>query len=74
MELSGSETVQKTLTIRWLHFIQLSKFLIDDTNKNKTFDDSVLLLFDQALLVSNIKIENPGEFIGRINKVLEKSL
>ena len=43
-------------------------------NKNKTFDDSVMLLFDQALLVSNIKIENPGEFIGRINKILEKSL
>ena len=43
-------------------------------NKNKTFDDSVMLLFDQALLVSNIKIENPGEFIGRINKILEKTL
>ena len=38
MELSGSETVQKTLTIRWLQFIQLSKFLLNDTNKNKTFD------------------------------------
>ena len=43
-------------------------------NKNKQFDDSVMLLFDQALLVSNIKIDNPGEFISRINKVLEKSL
>ena len=43
-------------------------------NKNKQFNDTVMLLFDQALLVSNIKIENPGEFIGRINKVLEKSL
>ena len=43
-------------------------------NKNKQFDDSVMLLFDQALLVSNIKIENPGEFINRMNKVLEKSL
>mgnify|MGYP001163919602 CR=1 FL=1 len=43
-------------------------------NKTKSFDDSILLLFDQALLVSNIKIENPGEFISRINKVLEKSL
>ena len=42
--------------------------------KNKQFDDSVMLLFDQALLVSNIKIDNPGEFISRINKVLEKSL
>ena len=38
MELRGSEAVQKTLTIRWLHFIQVSKFLLDDTNKNKTFD------------------------------------
>jgi len=43
-------------------------------NKNKQFDDSVMLLFDQALLVSNIKIDNPGEFISRINKVLEKAL
>ena len=43
-------------------------------SKNKQFDDSVMLLFDQALLVSNIKIDNPGEFISRINKVLEKSL
>ncbi|MDC1050887.1 molecular chaperone HtpG [Candidatus Marinimicrobia bacterium] len=43
-------------------------------SKNKLFDDSVMLLFDQALLVSNIKIENPGDFISRINKVLEKSL
>ena len=37
-ELRGSGDKQKTLTIRWLHFIQLSKFLLDDTNKNKTFD------------------------------------
>ena len=43
-------------------------------NKNKLFDDSIMLLFDQALLVSNIKIENPGDFINRMNKILEKSL
>ena len=43
-------------------------------SKNKLFDDSVMLLYDQALLVSNIKIENPVDFINRINKVLEKSL
>ena len=43
-------------------------------SKNKVFDDSIMLLYDQALLVSNIKIENPGEFINRVNKVLEKSL
>ena len=43
-------------------------------SNNKQFKDSVLLLFDQALLVSNIKIENPGDFINRINSILEKSL
>ena len=43
-------------------------------SNNKQFKDSVLLLFDQALLVSNIKIENPGDFINRINNILEKSL
>ena len=43
-------------------------------SNNKQFKDSVLLLFDQALLVSNIKIENPGDFIKRINNILEKSL
>ena len=47
---------------------------LTNMNKNKVFDDSVMLLFDQALLVSNIKIDNPGDFIGRINKILEKSL
>ena len=53
---------------------QWIKGILTKMNKNKTFDDSVMLLFDQALLVSNIKIENPGEFIGRINKILEKTL
>ena len=27
-------------------------------SKNKLFDDSIMLLYDQSLLVSNIKIEN----------------
>ena len=43
-------------------------------SNNKQFKDSVFLLFDQALLVSNIKIENPGDFIKRINNILEKTL
>ena len=38
MELRGSEAVQKTLTIRWLHFIQLSKFSFVKTINNKIFD------------------------------------
>ena len=38
MELRGSEAVQKTLTIRWLQFIQVSKFLLVKTINNKIFD------------------------------------
>ena len=47
---------------------------LNKMNKTKQFDDSVMLLFDQAKLLSNIKIEDPGDFINRINKVLDKSL
>jgi len=43
-------------------------------NKPKQFNDSIMLLFDQARLLSNVKIEDPGEFINRINKALDKSL
>ena len=38
MELSGSEAAQKTLTIRWLQFIQISKFSFVKTINNKIFD------------------------------------
>jgi len=47
---------------------------LNKMNKTKQFDDSVMLLFDQAKLLSNIKIEDPGDFINRINKVLDKTL
>ena len=43
-------------------------------SKTKQFNDSIMLLFDQARLLSNVKIEDPGEFINRINKALDKSL
>ena len=43
-------------------------------SKTKQFTDSVLLIYEQALLAENIKLDNPNEFIGRVNRVLEKSL
>ena len=42
----------------------------DSINKN----DSVLLIYEQALLAENIKLDNPNEFISRINRALEKAL
>ena len=43
-------------------------------SKTKLFNDSVLLLYDQALLAENVKLNNPNEFINRLNRALEKSL
>ena len=43
-------------------------------SKKKQFKDSVLLVYEQALLAENLKLENPNEFISRLNRVLEKSL
>ena len=43
-------------------------------SKNKLFNDSVMILYEQALLAENIKLEDPNEFINRLNRTLEKSL
>tara|TARA_A100001035_G_scaffold273286_1_gene263626 strand:- start:3342 stop:5204 length:1863 start_codon:yes stop_codon:yes gene_type:complete len=71
MGQANFDTVKPIFEINPKHKIvkKLSKM-----SNNKQFKDSVFLLFDQALLVSNIKIENPGDFIKRINNILEKSL
>ena len=42
--------------------------------KGKIFDDSVLLLYEQALLQEGVKLENPAGFVKRLNKLMEKSL
>ena len=43
-------------------------------SKTKLFNDTVLLLYDQALLAENVKLSDPNEFINRLNRALEKSL
>tara|TARA_Y100000748_G_scaffold78591_1_gene64916 strand:- start:443 stop:2143 length:1701 start_codon:yes stop_codon:yes gene_type:complete len=42
--------------------------------KGKFFDDSVLLLYEQALLQEGVKLENPAGFVKRLNRLMEKSL
>ena len=42
--------------------------------KGKFFDDTVLLLYEQALLQEGVKLENPAGFVKRLNKLMEKSL
>lgn len=42
--------------------------------KGKSFDDSVLLLYEQALLQEGVKLDNPADFVNRLNKLMEKAL
>ena len=42
--------------------------------KGKLFNDSIKLLYDQALIIEGLKPENPSEFVKRLNEVLNKSL
>ena len=42
--------------------------------KSKAFDNICQLLLDQALLVEGLKLENPAEFVGRLNSVLEETI
>ena len=47
---------------------------LNKMSKTKLFNDTVLLLYDQALLAENVKLSDPNEFISRLNRALEKSL
>jgi len=40
----------------------------------KAFDEVAELLFEQALLLEGVKLDNPAEFVNRLNSVLKKSL
>jgi len=45
-----------------------------DMRKSKDFDNAAELLYEQALLLEGIKLENPAEFVKRLNDILTKSL
>ncbi len=45
-----------------------------EMRKGKAFDDVAKLLFEQAQLLEGVKLENPADFVKRLNTVLKKSL
>ncbi len=47
---------------------------ISKMRKSKAFDNICQLLLDQALLVDGAKLDNPAEFVGRLNSVLEETI
>jgi len=42
--------------------------------KGKAFEEVAELLFDQAKLLEGVKLDNPADFVKRLNSVLKKSL
>ena len=42
--------------------------------KSKDFDNAAELLYEQALLLEGMKLENPADFVKRLNEVLTKAL
>jgi len=42
--------------------------------KNKQFKDTVMLLFEQAMIIENMKLDDPFDFVSRVNRTLEKAL
>ena len=67
----GQQDVKPILEINPSHAIILK---MKDMRKSKSFDDITFLLYEQALLQEGVKLENPAEFVKRLNTVLAKSL
>jgi molecular chaperone HtpG len=68
---AGMPDVKPILEINPDH--QIVKKLIT-MRKGKSFDDSALLLYEQALLQEGVKLDNPSGFVKRLNKLMEKAL
>lgn len=47
---------------------------LGEMKKSPLFDDTCFLLFEQALLIEGVKLENPADFVKRMNESLEKAL
>ncbi|NQV37278.1 MAG: molecular chaperone HtpG [Candidatus Marinimicrobia bacterium] len=45
-----------------------------EMRKSKSFDDTCFLLYEQALLIEGVKLENPADFVKRMNAVMERAL
>ena len=68
---AGMPEVKPILEINPDH--QIVKKLIT-MRKGKSFDNSALLLYEQALLQEGVKLDNPAGFVKRLNKLMEKAL
>jgi len=63
--------LKPTLEINPNHEI-VKKLLVQ--NDSAVAEDAAWLLFDQALLSEGLPIEEPGSFVRRLNRVLNRSI
>ena len=67
----GQQDVKPILEINPSHAIILK---MKNMRKSKSFDDISQLLLDQAVLREGAKLQNPTEFVERLNNILSETL
>ena len=71
MGQAGQQDVKPILEINPSHAIIIK---LKDMKKNKSFDNISQLLLDQAVLLEGAKLQNPTDFVDRLNIILTESL
>ena len=71
MGQSGQQDVKPILEINPSHAIIIK---LKDMKKSKSFDNISQLLLDQAVLLEGAKLQNPTDFVDRLNIILTESL
>ena len=67
----GQQDIKPILEINPAHAI-IKK--MKTMRKSKSFDDISQLLLDQAVLLEGAKLQNPTEFVERLNTILTETL
>ena len=71
MGQSGGDKIKPIMEINPKHVL-IKK--IQKLKKGKAFDDAIHLLYDQALMLEGVKIDDPAGFVKRLNNMMSKSL
>ena len=74
MRAMGQESTEKIKPILEINSNHKIIKKIIKLKKGKLFNDSIKLLYDQALIVEGLRPDNPIDFVKRLNEVLNKSL
>ena len=71
MGQSGGDKIKPIMEINPKHVL-IKK--IQKLKKGKAFDDAIHLLYDKALMLEGVKIDDPAGFVKRLNNMMSKSL